>query len=181
MTTQRLRPTGGFTLLELVVALFIGAVVVVGGRLILESLSTSERRLRRTATSADRIANGDNLLRQLFGRLEVGTPYARTFAGYEREVRFVTWCDVPAGWLERCHADVAIDRDSEGGVLVVHFSTGERIVLQSGFRAGAFRYLNSPADGGQWFAVWGSGMTAPLAISIITDRDTTMVRIGARG
>ena len=88
---------------------------------------------------------------------------------------------VPAGWLERCDALVAIDTAAGGLALVARLSTGERIVLRQGFQTGALRYLNTPAGGGQWFRVWGHGITAPLAIGVITDSDTTIVRVGDRG
>ena len=41
--------------------------------------------------------------------------------------------------------------------------------------------LNNPLGGGQWFRVWGYGTTAPLAVGVITDADTLIVRIGERG
>jgi prepilin-type N-terminal cleavage/methylation domain-containing protein len=172
----------GFTLIELVVALFVSGIVLLGARLILESLGATEGRMREVAERADRVANGDRLLRTLFARLEVGTDEAREFGGDERVARFTTWCDVPAGWLERCQAEVAIDTATGGGAaLVARLSTGERVVLRQGFQAGALRYLNTPAGGGQWFRVWGHGITAPLAIGVITDADTLIVRIGERG
>jgi prepilin-type N-terminal cleavage/methylation domain-containing protein len=171
----------GFTLIELIVALFVGGVVVLGARLILESIATAENRLAAAAAGASRASNGDRLMRTLFTRLEVGTDEAREFGGDERVATFTTWCDVPAGWLERCDALVAIDTAAGELALVARLSTGERIVLRRGFLTGALRYLNTPAGGGQWFRVWGHGITAPLAIGLITDTDTTIVRIGDRG
>lgn len=171
MTARR-----GFTLLELVVALFVSGIVLVGSRLILESLSATEQREREAAATADRRANGERLLRTLLSRLEVGTDDAKEFGGDDWSARFTTWCDVPAGWLERCQAELTMDT-----VLAVRLSTGERVVLRRGFQAGALRYLNTPAGGGQWFRVWGHGITAPLAIAVIADTDTMIVRIGERG
>jgi prepilin-type N-terminal cleavage/methylation domain-containing protein len=171
-----------FTLIELIVALFVSGVVLLGARLILESLAATEARMRDAASTADRRANGDRLLRTLFARLEVGTNEAREFGGDERVASFTTWCDVPEGWLERCQAEVGIDTaDGGGAALVARLSTGERVVIRTGFHAGTLRYLNTPAGGGQWFRVWGHGITAPLAIGVITDADTLIVRIGERG
>jgi prepilin-type N-terminal cleavage/methylation domain-containing protein len=171
----------GFTLLELVVALFVSGVVLVGARLIMESVADAAGRLHTAAEAADREANGERLLRTLFARLEVGTDSTREFGGDGRHVAFTTWCDVPDGWLERCQADVSIEAVAGGRALVAQLSTGERIVLRRGFGTGALRYLNAPSGGGEWFQVWGRGLTAPLAIGVITDGDTTIVRIGARG
>jgi prepilin-type N-terminal cleavage/methylation domain-containing protein len=173
--------TSGFTLLELVVALFVSGIVLLGARLMMESLANSEGRVRDAARAADRVANGDRLLHTLFARLEVGTDQAHEFGGDDRHARFTTWCEVSAGWLERCEADVAIDTAAGAPALVARLSTGERVVLRQGFHAGALRYLNTPAGGGQWFRVWGHGITAPLAVGVITDADTLIVRIGERG
>jgi prepilin-type N-terminal cleavage/methylation domain-containing protein len=171
----------GFTVLELIVALVVSGVALVGARMLWETLTNSADRLRAAADDADRVANGDRMLRALFARLEVGTDSAREFAGDERVVRFTTWCDVPAGWEERCQADVAVDTADGGAALVARLSTGEIVVLRRGFHAGALRYLNDPAGGGEWFRLWGHGITAPYAVGVITDSDTVIVRIGERG
>ena len=176
-----MRGRRGFTLIELVVALFVSGVVMLGARLIMESLANAEDQLRADAARGDASANGERLLRTLFARLEVGTDQSREFGGDERATRFTTWCDVPTGWLERCEAEVAFDTAAGGPALVARLSTGERVVLRRGFDSGALRYLNAPAGGGQWFRVWGHGITAPLAIGVITDGDTMIVRIGERG
>jgi hypothetical protein len=65
--------------------------------------------------------------------------------------------------------------------LVARLSTGEVIALQRGFSTGMLRYLNDPIGRGVWFRIWGHGITAPLAIGVITDGDTAIVRIGERG
>jgi prepilin-type N-terminal cleavage/methylation domain-containing protein len=172
----------GFTLIELIVAITISGIVLLGARALWESLAESVDRLRAQGATFDREANGERLLRSLVGRLEVGTDRSREFAGDERHATFTTWCDVPAGWQERCAADLSIEPDSANTLrLVARLSTGEVITLQRGFQNGILRYLNDPAGRGVWFRIWGHGITAPLAIGVITDGDTAIVRIGERG
>lgn len=172
----------GFTLIEVIVAVTLSAIVLLGARALWESLAGSVDRLRTRATADARVVNGERLLRSLVGRLEVGTDLSHEFAGDEREAHFTTWCDMPAGWQERCDAVIGIEADSGAGLrLVARLSTGERITLQRGFATGALRYLNDPIGGGVWFRIWGHGITAPLAIGVITDGDTAIVRIGERG
>lgn len=172
----------GLTLIELIVAITISGIVLLGARALWETLAASVDRLHTQATLAERQANGERLLRSLVGRLEVGTDRSTEFAGDERHVTFTTWCDMPAGWQERCTADLAIEPDSANTVaLVARLSTGEVVVLERGFATGALRYLNDPIGGGVWFRIWGHGITAPLAIGVITDTDTAIVRIGERG
>lgn len=175
------RQRAGFTVLELIVALAVSGVVLVGARSIWEALTRSADGMRAMVVDADRSANGDRLLRTLFARLEIGTDSAREFAGDERMVQFTTWCDVPAGWQERCDASVAVDTADGGAALVARLSTGERVVLRRGFHTAALRYLNDPAGGGEWFHVWGHGITAPYAVGVVADSDTMIVRIGERG
>jgi prepilin-type N-terminal cleavage/methylation domain-containing protein len=175
------RRRAGFTVLELIVALVVSGVALVGARMVWETLTDSADRLRMAAAAVDRTANGERLLRTLFARLEIGTDSAREFAGSERVVRFTTWCDVPAGWEERCRAEVAVDTAGGEPALVARLSTGERVILRRGFRTAALRYLNDPAGGGQWFRLWGRGIVAPYAVGVLADSDTTIVRIGERG
>jgi prepilin-type N-terminal cleavage/methylation domain-containing protein len=172
----------GFTLIELMVAIVLSGIVLLGARALWESLAISVDRLRSQATADARAENGERLLRSLVGRLEVGTDQSHEFAGDEQHVRFTTWCDVPAGWQERCDAVVGFEPDSGDRIqLVARLSTGELVPLERGFTRGLLRYLNTPAGGGVWFRIWGHGIIAPLAIGVITDRDTTIVRIGERG
>jgi prepilin-type N-terminal cleavage/methylation domain-containing protein len=175
------RSRRAFTLIEVMVALLVGAVVVLGARLALAQLADDADRIVRGAALVDGDANAERLLRSLFRRLEVGTETAGPFGGDERAMQFTTWCDVPAGWQERCQATVAVDTVNDAPALVVRLSTGESITLRSGFRRASLRYLNDPSSGGSWFRGWGTGLTAPRAAGIIVDGDTLIVRIGDRG
>ena len=172
----------GFTLIEVMIAIVLSGIVLLGARALWESLAASVDRLRVRAATDSGAENGERLLRSLVGRLEIATDQSREFAGDEQQATFTTWCDMPAGWQERCYANLMIVPDSSGGMrLAVRLSTGEVITLQRGFESGALRYLNDPTGGGTWFRVWGHGITAPLAIGVITDGDTAIVRIGERG
>jgi len=171
-----------------VVALAVSGVVLVGGRLMFESMSGAAIHTIRSAQDADRVANADRLLRSLVGRLEVGTDHARHFGGDERSVHFTTWCDTPAGWLERCDAVIGFEPHDGTPALVAHLTPvephgdlGPRVfVVATGFRTGTLRYLNDPRAGGRWFVRWGEAISAPLALGIVLDSDTSIVRIGER-
>ena len=169
------------TLIEVMVALLVSGIVLLGARLILDALTDQALRITDSAVVADREANGDRVLRGLAERLEVGTARGTEFAGDPATATFTSWCEVPAGWLERCAVTLAIQHDSTALALVARTSRGDSIVLRRGFRQGAIRYLETPANGGSWIRVWGAGITAPVAFGVILDRDTLIVRIGERG
>jgi prepilin-type N-terminal cleavage/methylation domain-containing protein len=179
----------GFTLLEVMVALTIGGLVLLGARSLLEAVSDVAGQLTASTRAVDAVANADRLLHTLFARLEVGTPWARPFGGDDRTVRFTTWCDTSAGTLVPCDAAVGFDHQADSTALIVcltpvspRASIGPgTVVLRRGIRSGTLRYVNTPAAGGQWFWRWGDAVVAPVAAAVIIDGDTTIVRIGARG
>ena len=166
----------GLTLVEVITALAIGALVVLSARMVLENLAATSVRIVRSAELTDRAANGDRLLRALTGQIEVGTQNA-TFDGDESSTRFSTWCQSSSGWLERCHVELSVERDSTGPLLVAIINNEERIILRRARSSLVIRYLVDARDGGTWFVKWGDGLLTPGAIGILADSDTTVVRV----
>jgi hypothetical protein len=166
-----------------VIALALGGVVLLGAHALVVALADEAQRLPEDAAVSDREANGERLLRALVGRLEVGTSQVAQFSGEPTTARFTTWCDTPAGWLERCNVVLAIDSLGPGErALVARFPDGgQTVLMRRGVQAGGLRYLNSAANGGEWFRTWGRGITAPIAIGVLLPHDTLIVRIGERG
>lgn len=175
--------SAGFTLVEVMVALVVIGVVVVGARTMLGQIADDADRITDAAADGDREANAEALLRAVAGRLEVsavpGTD--RGFEGEPQGARFHSWCEVPDGWLERCEASLGFIQLEGEPVLALRLSTGELVPLRRGFRAGHIAYLRDAGNGGAWIARWGASITAPLALALIVDDDTTLVRIGERG
>lgn len=173
----------GFTLVEVMVALVVMGVVVVGARTMLGQIADDADRITAASTEADREANAEGLLRTIAGRLETRPVLGQEirFEGEPQGARFHSWCEVPDGWLERCEASLGfIDLEGEK-VLALRLSTGELVALRRGFRTGEMTYLRDAASGGTWVRRWGASVTAPLAFGIVVDGDTTLVRIGERG
>lgn len=183
------RDRGGFTLIEVLVALAVSGLVLLAARGLLDALADGADRVTAHASVADRNANGERLVRGLLARAEAGTSNARTFAGDARAVRFSSWCDVPSGWLERCHAAIVIDHDEVAArtadrsalLVVAVLSTGEIVPLRRGLGAAELLYLSDARDGGHWLRGWGASVTAPLAVGVVMDGDTLVLRIGERG
>jgi prepilin-type N-terminal cleavage/methylation domain-containing protein len=177
----RIRWHRGFTLVEIMVAIAIGGMVMLGARALLEALADEEHRMAGETAVQDARANGERTLRALVGRLEVGTSEGGPFTGVPAATSCTSWCDVPSGWQERCEVAIAFEIEGDAPVLVARLAGGRRLVLERGFHSGTLRYLNSAGAGGQWFQKWGTGITAPLALGVILDSDTLIVRIGERG
>lgn len=175
--------TAGFTLVEVMVALVVMGVVLVGARTMLGQIADDADRITAASAETDREANADALLRTIAGRLEISPEPGQEvrFEGEPNGMRFHTWCDVPDGWLERCEASLGFIRLDDENVLALRLSTGEMVPLRRGFGAGELIYLRDAATGGQWAQSWGASITAPIAFAVVVDGDTTLVRIGERG
>jgi prepilin-type N-terminal cleavage/methylation domain-containing protein len=179
----RTRGAAGFTLVEVMVALVVMGVVLVGARAMLGQVADDADRITAAAEQADREANADALLRSIAGRLEISADPQREvrFEGEPQGARFHSWCEVPDGWLERCQASLGII-DLEGAkALALRLSTGEMIPVRRGFQSGEILYLRDAAEGGSWVTSWGASITAPIAFGVVVDGDTTIIRIGERG
>jgi prepilin-type N-terminal cleavage/methylation domain-containing protein len=171
----------GFTLIEVIVALTISAMILVSARAMLGEVGDDVLRIRRDAEVQDREANAERTVRGMIDRIELGSGDGNEFAGDPARASFSTWCDVPAGWMERCRVSIDVVRIDNKVAIVANPSIGGPIVLRGGLRTGALRYLVSAEGGGSWLTVWGAGITAPLAIGVIAGSDTLIVPIGERG
>jgi prepilin-type N-terminal cleavage/methylation domain-containing protein len=171
----------GFTLIEVIVALVVSAIVLLGARAMLGETGDDALRITVQTQRSDRDANAERQLRGLVLHLELGAGESSQFAGDPGRASFASWCDVPGGWQERCAVTLSLVPRSYGVALVAHTSVNGDIVVRDSVRAGALRYLTRVSDGGEWIRVWGAGITAPLAIGVILDADTLIVPIGERG
>ena len=179
---RRERPTrAGFTLLEVMVALLLSAMELLVARMLLEQLSDNAVRTVDAAARADNDANGERLLRDLAGRLEVGTDGATQFSGEANTARFGAWCNMPSGWLERCVVSLVVREYHGQWKLLVTFAAQDSMALLTRSSSMELRYLDDPRAGGSWFRSWDAGITAPLAFAVIAGAETTIVRIGERG
>lgn len=185
--TERARRRG-FTIIELLVALAVGGVAILGAAAMLGAVSDQAERVAEvTRTMAER-ANGERLLRALAASYQPSVNGEATFIGESESARFVSWCQTSNGWPERCWvrlsvlpADAALGRTTR---LVASLSTGGTEVVLSGFEAAELRYLDDASNGGRWFHTWGAGISAPLAIGVVrvteSRTDTLIVRLGVR-
>jgi prepilin-type N-terminal cleavage/methylation domain-containing protein len=166
----------GFTLIELMVALTIGAGLLLAGRLLLEQITATEHVIVVDSAAQDTNLTHGLLLRSLVRNLEVGTDSLTTFGGNEHIAQFTSWCIDSTALRTRCAVRLTIDT-----TLTVVTSITPLTVLQHTTETGQFRDLSDARNGGQWYRSWGIGLTAPLAIGVIVGHDTTVLRVGERG
>ena len=176
-----MKPRRAFTLLEVLVALSIGAMIVLGARALTDGLFVEAQRISTASVQADASANAERYLRRIVGQIQLRKDIGATFRGAEWAAEFTSWCDSPRGSQERCRVSLVVERADGAPFLVMHSSIGERLVLLRATQGIQLRYLADPAAGGSWIQRWGEGLSAPAAIGVIEDADTLIIRIGERG
>jgi prepilin-type N-terminal cleavage/methylation domain-containing protein len=171
---------GGFTLIEVLVALVVGAIVLAGARALLDGLADHAAATVRASRAADGGANAELTVRSVVGNLALAPDTLPSFAGSAREATFASWCPSARGGLEPCDAHLVV-RDRAGMQdVVLTLSSGWEVVLLRDARDTRLRYLAEASSGGLWQSQWSAGMTTPVAIGVVADGDTLLLRIGER-
>lgn len=168
----------GFTLVEIVVATVLIALVAITVRDFFSALSDSQARVVEVTRTLDQAGNQERFLRSLVGALDLSGPDG--FSGDSTGAEFVSRCVASLGWQERCVVRLRLVAAPASSQLVVDLPGGPVATLTLA-REAEFRYLSSVESGAHWTRSWPSGAFAPRAISIVSPTDTVVLRIGDRG
>ena len=177
----------GFTLIEVIVALTIGALVVLVAHQLFAAVADRGRTLIEAQTTFDRRANARRWLKATFLSLDVGTDGAVGFDGRPDHAAFSTWLLTPDGWFERRQVTLS----AEQGRLRAAVTPGTAIALsdsvtdvqfdyllepgaesnctsvtlsESAMADVQFDYLLEPGAESRWVREWVSPVSAPVAV-----------------
>jgi prepilin-type N-terminal cleavage/methylation domain-containing protein len=171
----------GFTVLELLVAVLVGGVVLLAAAATVQVLGHSSGMQLSAAVRQHQRLERESLLRDLVAMLEIDTGDSPAFTGLPHGARFTSWCQVPRGWLERCHVLLATVPLERGIAIMVETAPGYVTEIATAGESAELRFLVSARDGGIWLDRWEGGITIPYAIALLVDRDTIILPIGGRG
>lgn len=196
----RLQPRGrdGFTLVEVLVALTLGALVVLLAHRLFTGVADGAVRLDDVRRALDREANARRWLAATFGSLDVGEG-SGGFAGRPSAAEFASWQLVPEGWFARRRITLA-RQDSR---LVAVIAPNDSVILAESVAHLELDYLLDVLDGGgdgtgapgeraTFVREWISPVSAPVAVRLRIAYegrgtgdagrvDTLLVLIGPRG
>jgi prepilin-type N-terminal cleavage/methylation domain-containing protein len=172
----------GFTLIELITAIAVTALVVLLAHQLFSTLVDAGGRARRARHTIDREANGRRLVASAFLSLDVGFDSTGGFVGEPERVRFSTWLLTADGWYER--KSVVIGREESEWVL--RGDAAFRVLLADSVESVGLDYLLEPGANAAWVREWVSSVSAPLAVRVRVARvggvvDTALYLIKARG
>lgn len=172
----------GFTLIEVIVALAIGSIAILTAGALLTATSDLTLEVSARVGAKDSQEAGEAMLRRLVGQMSWPRPPEPASRFSVEAMRFVSWCDMPAGWQERCIVEIrtaaATDPDHS---LSLRLSTGEHANVLADTHVIGFLYLVRAERGGAWAERWDDASSIPPAIGIVTVSDTLIIRIGNRG
>ncbi|SRR6266566_406510 len=152
----------GFTLVEVLVALTIGAIVVLLAHQLFGAVADYGKMITVARTALDRSANARRWLDATFLSLDVGTDGAGGLDGRPDHAAFSTWLLTPDGWFERRTVSLARDNDR----LVASVAPGQAIALMDSVADLALDYLLEPGAESRWVREWVSPVSAPVAVRI---------------
>jgi prepilin-type N-terminal cleavage/methylation domain-containing protein len=172
----------GFTLIEVMVSLAVGAAAVLVVGAVARAVTMAHRTLEASRRALDHRAVGLRTMSLLLEAADVGLGGADPFTGDQHEVRFTAWAQVPEGWTERGKVRLVV-KDT---VLCAETASGST-PLVTPVHAVRFSYLARTGPERGWTDGWASALSVPAAVRVIlgfgTDRppDTVLVFLGDRG
>ena len=169
----------GFTLVELLSALALSGLVMIGGLLLLDQLTDSTARIVRRGPMLASDANGLRVLRQLLLDARITADSLDRFRGDERSVELTSLCHRPGGWFESCRASLGTDWRPDSTVIIARFSTGENLELARSPGHAELRYLDLLSTDSSWMRRWALSITMPAALGIVVGRDTLVYSLGS--
>lgn len=186
MTRQRgVCKRGGFTLIEILVAMVVGGVALGAAAALFVDLAGRDEAIRDSAVTSDHHWNGHLLLERLFLNADVRTGIAAPFRGDSVEMAFVSWCGEYATTMQRCRADLHLRSSGPGAELLLVVAARTRgaaeesdSLLLRTVSHGAFRYLIDVANGGIWVTSWERAQP-PAAVAVVLDGDTLILAVGS--
>ena len=174
MTRRRRR---GFTLVEVMVALTLGAMVLATLGELMGAGMTAVRHLRIERSARDHDAEARAWLRTELGNAEAGAEGDVPFAGTSSSARFSTRTPTPSGW----HVRDVIQLGWEDSAVVMRSRVLGKMTFWSGVTALRMDYLDQPGASSRWFAAHESPVATPVAIRLRVERqgsvDTVLVPV----
>lgn len=174
-----MRGRPGFTLVEVVVALALAALVVLLAERLFGAASDTITALQGASEELTSEGNGRRLLGSLLGSLDMSPPDG-LFRGGQDRLECSVWSRQPSGWPKRMRVTLLASE----GVLQVAFAQ-HTIALLHDVRAVEMDYLLHAGANEAWVRAWESPASAPLAVRLRLARagrvDTLLVFVGPRG
>lgn len=171
----------GFTLIEVMVALVLTAIVVGAAYQIFTSAIDVSARVDTAGVAHARATNARRWLSAALGSVDITRDTGGEFAGETARLTFTTWLLTGDGWFEPNRVSI----EETGGGVAASGDQGVAILLFPRARLAGIDYLGRLGEDSPWLSGWESAITAPMAVRIRVAHDaridTLLLRVGERG
>jgi len=154
--------THGFTLIEVVVALAVGATVVLLAHALIAGIGAVSGELQPRREALDRRENAGRWLSAAFSSMSNTDQGAASFDGESTHLSFSAWLQAPAGDFVLKRVDLHL----EEGTLVAALDSADRVDLAEGVSGVGFDYLAERTPMPHWLRAYASPLGAPLAVRV---------------
>jgi prepilin-type N-terminal cleavage/methylation domain-containing protein len=176
---RRIAKCAGMTLIEIIAALAISGLALLGAILLLHQLTDTGARIGLSASTQASERNGARLLRQLLLDSFVTADSADWVRGDGQSVSLATSCQTSRGWRASCHAMLLVDSRRDSSVIFAETDVGESAALVRVAGVVTFAYFDAYAPDSAWTSHWSAGARMPAALGVLIGRDTIVYPIGA--
>lgn len=168
----------GLTVVELMAALVLAGIAVLGASSFLTVTTDASARLSSRAARNNTGRISERHLRDALIMSEAAESGARPFFGDGTGATFASRCRTAGSWLRRCVVFINIAR--YGSLTLLEFGEDEGVAdrvfeLHEDSRL-IYRLINEGRA--TWITDWGTSITAPVAIGVITGSDTIVFSRG---
>ena len=176
-----MRADRGFTLIEVVVALVLGATIVLVAHRLCAALLDWAAHLTATTERLDREANGRRVLVAAVESIDISSAGTEGFAGGPSGVRFSSWAVDVHGWPALRSLTLGI----QGRALVLDGLDCGPVAVADSVDFVTIDYLLELGEDARWMRSWSSALSVPVALRVRIEAaarsDTLLLAIGPRG
>jgi hypothetical protein len=166
------------TLLETVTAIVLSFAVISLGARMLGAVGDQTDRIEAARVAGAMEANGERTLRELLAQAESFADSTREFRGEVRSLDCWSWCLTSHGYAARCSVSVSIDSLRDSSIVMAQLGDGRSFVARRDSGTSSLRYVDAASSDSSWRSHWRSSVTLPMALALITSRDTVIYPLG---
>jgi prepilin-type N-terminal cleavage/methylation domain-containing protein len=174
-----MRADAGYTLVEVVAAVALAAIVVETSARLLDQIGDQGRRIRRDAVAVTDAGVARRRLDDALAHATTSSDTSRGFRGDEHFMELDSRCATSAGWSLPCRTAILIDTVRDSSIIYARDNDGPAAAVRRQRGAAFFLYRDLARPESSWAHGWRGAATLPAAIAIGSAHDTIVIPVGA--